>query len=124
VPATEYRAIVIGGGAAGLLAAGKCAATGGQTLLLEKMTGLGRKLSITGKGRCNLTNVISLDRFISHFGPNGRFLRQALSAFSSDDLLDLLHDLGVKTIVERGGRVFPESERAGDIVDGKYMLRV
>lgn len=100
------------------MAAGKCASMSGHTLLLEKMTGLGRKLSITGKGRCNLTNVAPLDDIISHFGRNGRFLRQALSAFSSDDLLDLLHDLGIDTIVERGGRVFPESERAGDIVEG------
>jgi predicted Rossmann fold flavoprotein len=92
---TERRVIVIGGGAAGLMAAGQAAELGAETLLLEKMKRPGNKLRITGKGRCNLTNVTPLSEFIAHFGPN----------------------LGVRTVTERGGRVFPASGRAQDVVD-------
>ena len=75
------RVIVVGGGAAGLMAAGQAAGMGAETLVLEKMDRPGRKLRITGKGRCNLTNVADLSDAISHFGSNGRFLRQAFSRF-------------------------------------------
>ncbi|MBN2255027.1 MAG: NAD(P)/FAD-dependent oxidoreductase [Deltaproteobacteria bacterium] len=114
---TPYHVIVVGGGAAGLMAASQSAEAGARTLLLEKMDRPGRKLRITGKGRCNLTNVVPLPVFLEHFGVNGRFLRQAFSRFFSDDLIEFLHDMGVKTVTERGGRVFPESEKAQDVVD-------
>lgn len=111
------RVIVIGGGPAGLIAAGQAAKLGAETLLLEKMDRPGRKLRITGKGRCNLTNIAPLSQFIEHFRPNGRFLRQAFSQFLTSELLAFFGELGVSTVTERGGRVFPASGRAQDVVD-------
>ncbi|MCP4538673.1 MAG: NAD(P)/FAD-dependent oxidoreductase [Chloroflexi bacterium] len=111
------RVIVVGGGASGLMAAGQAAELGAETLLLEKMQRPGRKLRITGKGRCNLTNMAPLREFIAHFGSDGRFLRQAFSRFFADDLVAFFAGLGVRTVTERGGRVFPVSDRAQDVVD-------
>jgi predicted Rossmann fold flavoprotein len=111
------KVIVIGAGAAGLMAAGRAAELGAETLLLEKMNRPARKLSITGKGRCNLTNLASVPEFIQHFGPNGRFLRQAFSQFFASELLAFFDEHGLKTVTERGGRVFPASGRAEDVVD-------
>ena len=111
------RVIVVGAGAAGLMAAGQAAAMGAETLLLEKMNHPGRKLRIAGKGRCNLTNVAPVSEFIAHFGPNGRFLRQAFHQFFNSDLLAFFDELGVRTMTERGGRVFPASGQAQDVVD-------
>jgi predicted Rossmann fold flavoprotein len=111
------RVIVVGGGAAGLMAAGQAAGLGAETLLLEKMNHPGRKLRITGKGRCNLTNVAPVSEFIGHFGPNGRFLRQAFSQFFSAELITFFEGLGVRTVTERGGRVFPAGDGAEDVVD-------
>jgi predicted Rossmann fold flavoprotein len=111
------QVIVVGGGPAGLMAAGQASQAGARTTLLEKMDRPGRKLRITGKGRCNLTNIATLDNFISHFGDNGRFLRQAFSRFFSQDLIAFFDELGVGTVTERGGRVFPASEDAGEVVD-------
>ncbi|MBN1779779.1 NAD(P)/FAD-dependent oxidoreductase [bacterium] len=109
--------LVVGGGAAGLMAAGCAARSGARVTLLEKMPAAGRKLAITGKGRCNLTNIASVRDFIPHFGPNGKFLYQAFSSFFSDELLDFFHGLGIETVTERGGRVFPASSEAMDIVN-------
>lgn len=114
---SNRKVIVIGGGPAGLMAAGQAAASGAKTTLLEKMNRPGRKLRITGKGRCNLTNVASLEDFIDHFSPNGRFLRYAFSRFFTDDLIAFFDSLGVATVVERGGRVFPLSNQAQEVVD-------
>jgi len=114
---TTYDVIVIGGGAAGLMAAGHAARLGARTLVLEKMSRPGRKLRITGKGRCNLTNTAPLPDFVEHFGPNGRFLYSAFQQFFADDLIAFFADLGVTTVVERGGRVFPASSEAGEVVD-------
>jgi predicted Rossmann fold flavoprotein len=114
---TRYQVIVVGGGASGLIAAGQSAGLGAETLLLEKMSRAGRKLRITGKGRCNLTNVAPLPEFIAHFGPGGRFLRQAFSQFFTSELVTFFEELGVRTVTERGGRVFPASEQAQDVVD-------
>jgi predicted Rossmann fold flavoprotein len=99
------------------MAAGQAARQGVETLLIEKMDRPGRKLGITGNARCNLTNTAPLSEFIIHFGPIGRFLRQAFSQFFSTELLAFLDDLGVRTVVERGGRVFPASRRAQEVVD-------
>lgn len=110
--------IVVGGGAAGLMAAGQAAALGAKTLLLEKMKLPGRKLRITGKGRCNLTNTASLPEFIKHIKPDGRFLRSVFSRFFHPELVSFFGELGIPTVVERGGRVFPVSGQAQHIVDG------
>lgn len=114
---TGKKIIVIGGGASGLMAAGQAAELGAEVLLLEKMRRPACKLSITGKGRCNLTNIAPVPDFISHFGPGGRFLRQAFSRFFSSDLIAFFEDLNIRTITERGGRVFPENRDARDVAD-------
>lgn len=113
----QYDLIVIGAGPAGLMAAGQAASLGARTLLIEKMDRPGRKLEITGKGRCNLTNIEPLDPFIEHFNRDGRFLYSAFSRYFSQDLIAFFDQLGVKTNVERGGRVFPVSSDAKEIVD-------
>jgi len=113
----NHRVIVVGGGAAGLMAAGQAASMGAEVFLFEKKNRPGRKLRITGKGRCNLTNKTELSEFIAHFGPNGRFLRQAFSQFFTADLVDFMGELGVSTVTERGGRVFPATGQAQDVVD-------
>ena len=111
------RVIVVGGGPAGMMAAGQVAKLGAETLLLEKMNRPGRKLRLTGKGRCNLTNVAPLSDFIDKFGVNGRFLRYAFSQFFNQDLVAFLEDQGVRTVTERGGRVFTVSGQAQEVVD-------
>lgn len=111
------RIVIIGGGPAGILAAGRAAECGADVVLCEKGPRLGRKLRISGKGRGNITNTAELKEFIQAFDPNGKFLYGAFSRFFRDDLLDLLHRFGVDTKVERGGRVFPVSDKAGDVAD-------
>ena len=113
----DYDVIVIGAGAAGMMAAGQAAQLGAKTLLLEKMERPGRKLFISGKGRCNLTNSAPVDEFIDHFGKNGRFLRQAFHQFFSQDIISFFEKMGVSTITERGGRVFPASDSAQDVIN-------
>lgn len=110
------RIIVVGGGAAGLMAAGAAAMNGARVLLLEKMKQPGRKLAITGKGRCNLSNSADIAGCIEHFGKNGRFLRQALQAFSNHDLIEFFATLGLETVTERGGRIFPVNGKAPEVV--------
>jgi predicted Rossmann fold flavoprotein len=109
------RVIVIGGGPAGLMAAGQAADAGADTLLLEKMKRTGLKLCITGKGRCNITNVADVSDFISHFGKTGSFLRQAFARFFNTDLIVFFNQLGLKVVTERGGRVFPVSGNAPEV---------
>ncbi len=111
------RVIIVGGGAAGILAAGRAAECGAQAVLLEKGNRLGRKLRIAGKGRGNITNSGDLNEFVEAFSPNGKFLYGAFSRFFRDDLLELLRSQGVETKVERGGRIFPVSDRAADVAD-------
>lgn len=112
----EWDVIVVGAGASGLMAAGEAALGGAKTLMIEKMRHPGRKLRISGKGRCNLTNIAPMDEFIDHFHPNGRFLKYAFHRFFNQELLDFFHQIGVDTVVERGGRVFPVSNDANEIV--------
>jgi predicted Rossmann fold flavoprotein len=99
------------------MAAGQAACLGAQVLLLERMDRPGRKLRISGKGRGNLTNTDPIPAFIAHFGPSGRFLRNAFARFFNEDLIAFLSNLGVRTVSERGGRVFPASDSAQDVVD-------
>ncbi len=112
----DYDVIVIGGGAAGMMAAGTAASFGARTLLIEKNDKLGKKLFITGKGRCNVTNAAPISEFMGQIPADGRFLYSAFSNFNNEDLRTFLSDCGVETKVERGGRVFPTSDKSSDIV--------
>lgn len=112
------RVIVVGGGAAGCMAAGTAAENCAEVLLLEQNEKLCRKVMITGKGRCNVTNAVEdVQTLISHVPGNGRFLYSAFSAFLPQDTMDFFTDYGVPLKVERGNRVFPQSDRAADIAD-------
>ena len=112
-----FDILVVGGGAAGLMAAGCAAELGAGVCLLEKMERLGKKLSITGKGRCNVTNNCDRDVFIDSVPGNGRFLYGAFSAFSCRDTITFFESRGLRLKTERGNRVFPVSDRAQDVVD-------
>lgn len=109
------RVVVIGGGAAGLMAAVIAGREGAKVTLLEKMNYVGKKMGITGKGRCNITNACDMSDFIKNTPGNGKFLYGAYLRFTNEDLLQLLHDAGLETKVERGGRVFPASDSALDV---------
>lgn len=111
------KIVIIGGGAAGLMAAVSAAQNGGQVTLLERMGAVGRKIRITGKGRCNLTNVADVPTFIRNMPGNGPFLYSALDAFGKDDLVAFFAEHGLTTKVERGGRIFPDSDQAEDVID-------
>ena len=120
-----YDVCVIGGGAAGLMAAGAAAKRGLKTVILERNEKVGRKVMITGKGRCNVTNNCTLlNDLILNIPVNGRFLFSAFSKFMPADTMDFFENMGVPLKVERGDRVFPESDRASDIVDAlrKFAL--
>lgn len=119
------KVIVIGGGAAGLIAAGTAAKTAESVILIEKNDILGRKLLITGKGRCNITNSAEIEDMINMYPRNPKFLYSALYTFTNDDIINLIEMNGVKTKVERGGRVFPISDKASDVVNAlkKYALK-
>lgn len=110
------KVVVVGGGASGMMAGARAGECGAKVLLLEKMTRLGSKILLSGKGRCNFSNTADLREFVAAFGPEGKFLYGAFSHFFRPDLLDLFESLGLKAEVERGGRVFPESNRALDVV--------
>jgi len=112
----SFDVIVVGAGPAGLLAAGSASEDGKRVLVLEKMRQEGRKLLITGKGRCNITNDSSAGEFIKYVYPNGRFLRSAFGHFFSTEILELLHKYGVETTLERGGRYFPTSNKSADVL--------
>ncbi|MBR4082581.1 MAG: NAD(P)/FAD-dependent oxidoreductase [Clostridia bacterium] len=107
--------IVIGGGAAGMLAALTAARQGADVTLLERNEKLGKKLYITGKGRCNVTNDCTLDEFMQETPRNPRFLYSALSGFTPQDMMALLEDGGCPVTVQRGRRVFPATEKASDV---------
>lgn len=116
--------VVIGAGAAGLIAAGKASENADRVILIEKNEFVGKKLRITGKGRCNLTNNADLEDFIKQYPRNAKFMYSALYNFTNYDIIQLVENYGVKTKVERGGRVFPESDKAADVVKAlrKYAL--
>ena len=113
----KFDVIVVGAGPSGLIAAGRAAELGAKVLVLEKMKQEGRKLLITGKGRCNITNDAPINEFITHIHPNGRFLRNAFYQYFSNDILGLLSKYGVDTTLERGGRYFPSSNKSADVLN-------
>ena len=111
------RITVVGGGAAGMMAAIRAAELGADVTLVERNDRCGKKLRITGKGRCNVTNACDSREFLNHVPTNPRFLYSALSCFSTDDTQAFFEDAGVALKVERGRRVFPVSDKADDIVN-------
>lgn len=108
--------VVIGGGPAGMIAAAEAAGAGAHTILLEQNEKLGKKLYITGKGRCNVTNACERDGFFAAVVRNPRFLYSAFAAFDNRDLMALIERQGVPLKTERGGRVFPVSDKSSDIL--------
>ena len=117
--------IVIGGGAAGMMAAISAAGCGAKVCLLEKNEKLGKKLFITGKGRCNLTNAADIEEFFRAVTSNPKFLYSAFYSFTNDQTVAFFEDLGLKTKVERGGRVFPQSDHSSDVINalGRELAR-
>ena len=113
----RYDVVVIGGGAAGLMAAGTAARTGKKVLLLEKMEKPARKVRITGKGRCNLTNARPVEEFAENVRTNGEWLHVAMSEFTNRATMRFFERMGVKLVTERGERVFPASGKAADIAN-------
>ena len=114
---SEKRVIVIGGGAAGLMAAGFAAQNGAKVTVFEKMHRVGRKIMITGKGRCNLANECDVETFMQNVPVNNKFLYSAIYNFTPYDIIDFFNNLGLQTKTERGNRVYPISEKAVDVVD-------
>jgi predicted Rossmann fold flavoprotein len=117
-----YDIIVVGGGPAGMFSAGHAAAAGARVLLLERTGQLGKKLLITGKGRCNLTNARDRNEFIRSYGANGPFLYRAFREYFNEDLMGFFRGRGVPVKVERGGRVFPESDESDSIVTALHRF--
>ena len=111
------KVIVIGGGPAGMMAAITSAEEGNEVVLIEKNKVLGKKLSITGKGRCNITSSLNIDEFIKNTPGNGKFLFSAFNSFTNKDIIDFIENHGIKTKVERGNRVFPVTDKAQDVVN-------
>lgn len=117
----ETDIVVIGGGAAGCMAALFAAQSGAKVTLLERNPKLGRKIYITGKGRCNLTNASSVQECMANIPRNPRFLTSALTQFPPEEVMSFFEALGVPLKIERGNRVFPRSDRASDVIDALLM---
>lgn len=116
--------LIIGGGPAGLMAAISSAKNGDKVTIIEKMNSCGKKLLITGKGRCNITNNTQMDKFMENTPTNPKFLYGVFNNFTNKDIIELLKNEGVKTKVERGERVFPVSDRAQDVLEALlHILR-
>jgi len=112
----EYDVIVVGAGPAGMMAAGQASLQGCSTLLIEKMGSPGRKLLLTGKGRCNLSNTAPIKETLNHFNEEGRFLKNAFYRFYNTELVEFFESLNVPTVVQRGGRIFPVTENSKDVL--------
>ena len=117
----HYDLIVVGGGAAGMMAAITAARLGTEVCLIERNPKVGRKLYITGKGRCNVTNHCSPEEVLAAVPRNGRFLYSAMSRTTPADVEQFFTDLGVELKVERGNRVFPKSDKSADIIDALFL---
>ena len=112
------KVIVIGGGPAGVMCAAESAKRGNETVLLEKNNDILKKLLITGKGRCNITNASDISDFFDNIPVNKEFMYSALYTFTNSDIIALLENEGIKTKTERGNRVFPISDKASDVAKG------
>lgn len=117
--------IVIGAGAAGLIAAGAASEKADKVIIIERNNIIGKKLLITGKGRCNITNSADISDFIAQYPTNPRFLYSALYSFTNEDIIRIIEQNGTKTKVERGGRVFPVRDKSQDVVKAltKYAFK-
>ena len=111
------KVVVVGGGPAGIMAAISAASNGANVVLLEKNSSLGKKLLITGKGRCNITSSIDISDFIKNIPGNGRFLYSAFQNYTNEDIINLMENNGVKVKEERGNRIFPVSDSAQSVLD-------
>ena len=118
------KVVVVGGGPAGIMAAIQASDAGHDVVLVEKNAKIGRKLYITGKGRCNVTNACDYREFINNVISNPKFMMSSLRAFDTDKTQEFFEDLGVATKVERGNRVFPVSDKASDVADALYKLSI
>jgi predicted Rossmann fold flavoprotein len=116
----NYDVIIAGAGASGLLAAIRAAESGASVLVVEKMKQPGRKIRITGKGRCNINNSEDLEDFIKKVYPNGKFLYPAFHEFYTWDIIALLDEYGVSCKLERGGRYYPKSDKAADVANALF----
>ena len=110
------KVIIVGGGAAGMMAAISASKEGKKVCILEKNEKLGKKLFITGKGRCNITNACPAEEFLTHVVTNPRFLYSTFSQFNNEDMMDYLDRIGLPIKTERGQRVFPQSDRSSDVI--------
>ncbi|MBR1653471.1 MAG: NAD(P)/FAD-dependent oxidoreductase [Clostridia bacterium] len=113
----ELKVVVIGGGPAGMMSAVSAARSGNEVVILEKMNTLGRKLLITGKGRCNITSSLDMSEFIQNVPGNGRFLYSCFERFTNKDIIELMEKHGVKVKEERGNRIFPVSDKSMDVLN-------
>ncbi len=116
------KVVIIGAGPAGMTAAYSASQNGIDVVLIEKNERVGRKLLITGKGRCNITNNCEVEELIANVNTNGKFLYSAFYTFTNDAVMEMFESLGVRLKTERGNRVFPESDRAMDVVDAMSRL--
>lgn len=114
------KVIVIGGGPAGIMSAISAKKCGNDVIILEKMESLGKKLLITGKGRCNITSGLDISEFINNIPGNGRFLYSSFQNFTNKDIINFLESHGVKVKEERGNRIFPVSDKSKDVLDAFY----
>ena len=120
----DYDVAVIGGGAAGMMAAHVASSRGKNVCLIEKNSVLGKKILITGKGRCNVTNSAPMEDFISNTAVNPSFMYSAFYTFTNDNLMEMLQNAGLELKTERGGRVFPQSDKASDVRDTLEALLI
>lgn len=124
------KVVIVGGGPAGIIAAISAAQSGDNVIIIEKNNSLGKKLLITGKGRCNITSSVDIEEFINYIPGNGRFLYSSFQNFTNKDIISLIEKNGIKVKEERGNRIFPVTDKAEDVLKSlvkemkKYNIEV